>query len=241
MEPPCTTIVPRDSQRFGAAGSLVLHGVLLFLVLVLVARHPPQVWTSPPAFVPVDLLLSVTGTGPFGPKGPAQQSAPHTPKTEAASLSRAAVSPEGKHNPEDALEAKLKAFARLRQPNQNIPIDAGTGSGAMNAGGGNGGYALRDYVRAQILKRWSLSLAKLAGRTMLVEIRVTLKRDGRITAAEVVGGPADKQSEAGILYRDIAISARNAALLASPVLLPSGDYPAEMHFTLTLNPQDTVR
>lgn len=240
MDRDCHSLSTEGELRFGAAGSLVLHGLLLFVVLVLVVRHPTHLWPSPP-YVPVDLiLLGQNSSAPAGAVGPPRLSAPHTPKADAASPTDHAVSPRGTHTPEDALDARLKALARLKQPNQNIPLDNGPGTAAENQGAGNGGlsYSIRDYVRSQILRRWSLNLAKLGGRTLIVHLKLTMKHNGAITQAEVIGGPADTSSDAGLLYRDIAISARNAAVLASPILLPSGEYPAEMHFTIDLNPRD---
>lgn len=240
MDRDCHSLSIRGEMRFGAVGSLVLHGLLLFVLLVVMVRHPTRLWPSPP-FVPVDLvLLGQNTSAPAGPAGPARLAAPHTPKAEAASPTNHAISPQGIRTPEDALDARLKALARLKQPNQNVPLDNGTGTAEESQGAGSGGfsYSIRDYVRSQILRRWSLNLAKLGGRTLIVHLKVTMKRSGAITQAEVIGGPADGSSDAGLLYRDIAISARNAAVLASPLLLPSGEYPAEMHFTIDLNPRD---
>jgi hypothetical protein len=37
------------------------------------------------------------------------------------------------------------------------------------------------------------------------------------------------------------MSARNAVLLASPIALPAGDYPAQTELTLLLDPRDAMR
>ena len=76
------------------------------------------------------------------------------------------------------------------------------------------------------------AFAKLGGRIFVIPIRVVMKRDGTVVSAEVV----EKHDR---LYRDIAISARNAVLLSSPILMPPGDFPATMHFTIILDPRDT--
>ena len=93
-------------------------------------------------------------------------------------------------------------------------------------------YSVRDYIRSVVLRRWRLNLAKLGSRIFVIQIRVEMKRDGTIVSAEVV----EKHDR---LYRDIALSARNAVLLSSPILMPPGDFPAIMHFIIVLDPRDT--
>ena len=65
-----------------------------------------------------------------------------------------------------------------------------------------------------------------------------MKRDGTIVSAVIM---EEARSKADALYRDIALSARNAVILSSPIALPPGDYPRTMHFTLDLDPRDTQR
>jgi hypothetical protein len=42
-------------------------------------------------------------------------------------------------------------------------------------------------------------------------------------------------------YREVAISARNAVLLSSPLSLPPGHYQEVMDMVLYLNPRDALR
>ena len=42
-------------------------------------------------------------------------------------------------------------------------------------------------------------------------------------------------------YRSIALSARNAVLLSSPILLPNGAYDDVIDMVLNLNPRDALR
>jgi hypothetical protein len=51
----------------------------------------------------------------------------------------------------------------------------------------------------------------------------------------------EARSKSDAVYRDIALSARNAVILSSPIALPPNDLPATMHFTLDLDPKDTQR
>jgi len=43
------------------------------------------------------------------------------------------------------------------------------------------------------------------------------------------------------VFRQIAMSAKNAVLLSSPILLPAGNYPAQTEMTIQLNPRDAMR
>ena len=75
---------------------------------------------------------------------------------------------------------------------------------------------------------------------LLLEIadRVVMKRDGTIVSAVIM---EEARSKSDAVYRDIALSARNAVILSSPIALPPNDLPATMHFTLDLDPKDAQR
>jgi hypothetical protein len=61
---------------------------------------------------------------------------------------------------------------------------------------------------------------------------------GVITVSEIV----DKARYAtDPIYHEIALSARNAVTLSSPIPLPPGTYQPVMSFVLNLNPRDTNR
>jgi hypothetical protein len=65
-----------------------------------------------------------------------------------------------------------------------------------------------------------------------------MKRDGTIATADIV---EQARAKTDAVYRDIALGARNAVLLSSPIALPAGDYPKEMHFTLLLDTRAVLR
>jgi hypothetical protein len=231
----------RDSP--GVAGTLLLHGLFALALLLYATGHHAAPSVSQPQLIPIDLVrLGEETTSPEAAQHsvlPQQKAS--TPRKEASPVPEA-ISPTGrKPAPEDALDAKLRALARLRQPDSKLKLE---GTGESNVAASNGGapgegtYSIRDYVRAQIERRWSLDLARLAGRNFVIPIRIVMKHDGTIASAEIVDLA---RSKTDVIYRDIAISARNAALLSSPINLPPGDYPKEMHLTLALNPRDTVR
>jgi hypothetical protein len=225
----------------GLIGSLLLHGLAAILVLSFVVKTAPRTTQKLMPFVAVDLvrLGMETESPPEARKALVPQQRASAPQ-EAASPTRESVSPKGtKTPPVDTLEAKLRGLARLRQPQTNLKIAEGQGISNVDAANGAPGeratYSVKDYVRAQVLRRWSLNLAKLAGRSFSILIRVAMKRDGTIVSAVIVEQTNDP------LYRDIALSARNAVILSSPIALPPGDLPATMRFTLDLDPKDAQR
>ena len=229
----------------GVAVSLALHSLLAFLLLVVVARHTADLATRPahlPAFVPVELIRlgEETRSPPAEIRAPIPQQKAGRPQ-EAASLNPRATSEAGK-KPLDALDAKLKALARLKQPDSPLKIGEGEGVAAIDAANGAIGdratYAIRDYVLAQVLRRWTLDLSRAGTRPLAIKIAVTMKRDGAITQADIV---EQARAKTDAVYRDVAIGARNAVLLSSPIALPAGDYPKEMHFTLLMDTRAVMR
>ena len=65
-----------------------------------------------------------------------------------------------------------------------------------------------------------------------------LEPDGTVSTAEIVDTTRGKTDE---VYRSIALSARNAVLLSSPLALPRG-LTAEMRdMTISFNTRDTLR
>jgi hypothetical protein len=138
--------------------------------------------------------------------------------------------------PQDELETKLAALAKLRQPESGALNGAGTaGSGSRGAGAGS--IAVKDLIRAQVERRWSLDTEALNGRSVTVAIRVVLDRDGAVTRVEILD---EGRYANDALYHDIALRARNAVLLSSPFTLPQG-HDEVTDVTLALNPRDTFR
>ena len=143
----------------------------------------------------------------------------------------------------DDLQTRLKALSRLRMPATNLPALDNSGSSDMAATSdgavlGATAYGVRDFVRAQVLRRWSFNWGRIGGRKFSILLHVVLKRDGTVTEAEIV----DRQraaTDAG--FRDVALSARNAVLLSSPLKLPAGPYGDVLDMTLKLNPKDTLQ
>jgi outer membrane biosynthesis protein TonB len=232
-----------EANGRGMIASLLLHGLAVLMIFV-AARHATHAPQKVMPVIAVDLVrLGMETVSPPEARRalvPQQRAAA---KQEASSPTRESVSPKGtKPAPVDALDAKLRGLARLRQTQNNLKFAEGQGVSNVDAANGTPGeratYSVKDYVRAQVLRRWSLNLAKMAGRNFSIQLRVTMKRDGTIVSSAIV---EESRTKIDPLYRDIALSARNAVILSSPIALPPGDLPAIMHFTLDLDPKDAQR
>jgi hypothetical protein len=225
----------------GFAASIGFH-VIALVVLVLTLGHT-AIPDQRAIVIPVSIVrLADETTSPEQPRQavvPQQESAPPaSPEAKPAALSPAHARP----LPDD-LEIKLRRLADLRQP----PLDqdlARTGEGlsrrnATRADAAPGSEAaIKDFLRDQIEHHWNLDLATLHGRNISVQLRVAITMAGVITRADLVDA-----HEAGLdaAYDETAMSARNAALLSSPLTLPPGQYPASMDLILSLNTRDALR
>ncbi len=228
----------------GWLGSLLLH--LLFVVfLFALMRNGSQAPESLVRLVPVNIVRLGENTA-----SPPQQLKSAVPQQKAAMqrLVRpgvpAAKAPVRKPAEADAMEAQLRALAKLREPQTNLPVLDNAGASNVDATsndaetGARAAYSVRDYIRNQVERRWSIDFGRLGGRNYVVLIHVALNANGTITKAEIV----DKTRFAtDASYHDVALSARNAVLLSSPIALPSGQGEMPMEMTLRLSLKDTLR
>jgi hypothetical protein len=219
----------------GLALSLLLHLALLLAALWYVGHRP--VPARPLAVLPVDLVLGQQTKAP-GPS--AKEAAPR--RQTARQRQQSAPVPEGTRpnavkQPQDELSAKLRALAQLRQPEADLPA-ADNETGAGGHGNGAGSYSLKDFVRAQILRRWWPDLSIPGARNLPVLVRIELLRNGVIADVEIL----DRQRFlTDRPFRNMAISARNAALLASPLALPPGRYDKVTRLVIDLDPKAVLR
>lgn len=218
-----------QENRAGMTGSVLLHIAFILLTLWWGLTHP--VSRQPPLkAMLVDLVTAPTIVpGPSGgAQTPLRAPVPAAPKTQG-------VRPKAQTPPPDEMEARIAQMAQLRAPDTALPApDNGAGAGTGNGGG----YALADFVRAQILRRWWPQLQSDAARGMPVAIRLKLSRAGVISDVEIVDQVRFTHDK---LFRNMALSARNAALLASPISLPPGKYDAVMDIAITLDPRAVLR
>jgi hypothetical protein len=221
----------------GLALSAVLHGLVLILLLS-VGVFGSQGSEGGLEIVPVEVELSHQSAA-----APAQQ-----PQSNVAQP-QSAPSPDGvarvaEPSRTDELQAKLEALAKLREPDavtrskeNGAARPERVASGDDIVSGPQGPFSVKDYIRAQIERRWNFDLASLGPKQVSVPIHVEITKAGVVRKAEVV----DTASADDPLYREVALSARNAVLLSSPISLPPGDYQDVMDMVLYLDPRDALR
>ncbi|HEY5048751.1 MAG TPA: hypothetical protein VII49_12110 [Rhizomicrobium sp.] len=222
---------------------MLLHLLLLLILFALMKNSSPALRTTI-RFVPVAIVH--LGENTISPPQLLRAAAPQQ-KAPARKLFRrsipVALAPARKLTAPDTMDAQLRTLAKLHEPQTNLPvldnagesnIDATSNDAAMGA---RAAYRVKDYIRNQVERRWSLNLSRIGDRNYVVLINIKLKRNGAITKAEIV----DKARFASdIAYRDVALSARNAVLLSSPIALPAGQLQTPMDMTLRLDPRDTL-
>ncbi|HUO87632.1 MAG TPA: hypothetical protein VMU08_00545 [Rhizomicrobium sp.] len=230
----------------GLAGSLALHALFALIVLLVMLRSAVQPPIPPSRFVPVDVVR--LGEETVSPPAPLKARIPQpiTPRRsphEPASANR----PEGTSatgtKPVDDLETRLRALARLKQPESNVkPLDTPAANEAASsndaAPGAMAAYAVRDLIRAQVERKWNFNVTELGAGSFVVALRIVVLRNGTVAKAEILDR---ERYTRDALYRDVALSARNAVLLSSPLTLPNGAFGERIEVTLNLNPRDTLR
>jgi hypothetical protein len=177
--------------------------------------------------LPVDLVMLSPVTRPQQTLTPPGRSAPRPAVAPANAGSR----PDGIAPPEDELGDKLQALSQLRAPDGPLNLGAGEGTG-------NGGLSLRDFIRAQIMRRWIPDLSRNQRRERAVLLRVTVNAAGVITDVFILDR---QQFDGDLLFRNMAIGARNAAILTSPVRMPPGNWPASSTVDIALDPRAASR
>ena len=96
--------------------------------------------------------------------------------------------------------------------------------------------ALRDFIRDQVERHWSLNLASLEQNEFSIPVRIQITNSGTVLKAEIIS----TAHSADPVYQEIASSARNAVLSASPLSLPPGHYQNVTELVLYLSPRETL-
>jgi hypothetical protein len=232
----------------GIAGSVLLHALGAILILFVLTKSGTPIPQTVSRFLPVEVVqLGAETASPQEQQKTTipQQRAAHTPVSQSASPNPPVrVAPRKEAPVADPLEAKLRGLAKLRQP--DAPLHALDNSEVSNTDstsndavpGNETTYSIRDYIRAQVERRWSLNLAALGNRDFKILIHVEMRRNGTVTKAEIVDQSRFRTDTA---FHEIALSARNAVLLSSPFVLPNGNFSGDMDVILALTPRDTLR
>lgn len=219
----------------GLAGSVLLHGLGLLAALWYIAQRPDNPETSF-RVMPVEIVIG-GGANASGASNAARlQIAPPHPKT--ATPVPEGTSPHGTRQPQDELSAQLRALAQVQAPQSALPNADNAATPGGGEGAGEGNYALKDFIRAQILRRWLPDLSIPGARDMPVRVRIRLLSSGLIDDVVLL----DRQRmHDDAVFRDMALSARDAALLASPIQLPPGHYEKVQMLTIVLDPKAVLR
>ncbi len=240
---------PRDAQRAdwvaGFAASVILHGLALALLFI-AGQHGLQVSPGGARFIPVEVVEVGDDTAAPGrlgtPVQPQQQVARPLPSDQTPlGAAPVASQPLTGEPAADPLEAKLQTLAKLRRPDADMQTgSSGTDLPATNDGAAFGleaTYRVRDFIRAQVERRWHFNLALLGTNQFSVPIHVEITSTGTVIKAEIVNAPHSGDPA----YDEVALSARNAVLLASPFSLPAGHYQDVMDVVLYLDPRGALR
>jgi hypothetical protein len=230
--------IRHDSR--GWLGSFALHA--LFVCFIFAIARPHAIAPYAPVPIPADIvqLGNETSSPPLQHHAlsPQQKSAiPARPRLHTAAPKRmkpAAAS--------DGVEARIRALAKLREADTTLPPLNGAGVSntdiATDASDNDGSYSVKDYIRNQVERRWNINLQRIGNRREVVLLRVAVKADGTVTRAEIVDTTRFANDP---VWRDFALSARNAALLSSPINLPSGQRVGPVDVILRLEPRDLLR
>jgi hypothetical protein len=227
-------------QALSLAGSVSLHGLALALLLL----APPFGALGSQGtvqLVPIDVVAATEDRA--APAEPALKRAPpDEAKQQLPSDAEADAKPSPKESPPDEFEIKLQNLAKLSQPDaEQRPErqDAATPNVlATSEDSAPGRLAdLKDFIRGQVERHWSLDLATLGKGDFTIPIHIEITSAGVVLKADIV----DSAQANDPIYREIAISARNAVLSSSPIALPVGHYQGVMTMVLYLNPRESLR
>lgn len=257
-------------MSWGLLGSAVLH-ILVALLLIYgrpTPSPPPDFDQAIP--VDLVQAGAPTASPPLPKRGPTPLSAPAAvpeaqPAPQAEAPPPAAAEParpdEGrKINPLAEIVPEKKppapaygAGTRLAAtPKPRLPAPAPPAAESQSAGlpsdtvelgndphaRGPATYDVKDALRAEIERRWNFDVDALGGANVTVSIHLTLEPDGTVDTAEIVADPEHADDP---VYRQLAISARDAVLVSSPLHLPPGAYAGHADMVLKFSPHDVLR
>jgi outer membrane biosynthesis protein TonB len=151
-------------------------------------------------------------------------------------------------SPVEELNARLTLLAQLRQPASPMPPNPrqqdGSGMSNLTATSantdraGDASYKVKDFIRAQVERRWNPDSSTIKAGNWVVAIHIMIQPDGSISRAEIVEDPRYSSDSA---YRDFAYSARNAVLLSSPLTIPPDEYDIAKDIVVDFDPKQVLR
>ncbi len=143
--------------------------------------------------------------------------------------------------------AELKLAHRMPRPAPLPPsadaASAGQPSDDVSVGSdpdakGPAAYNVKDLIRTQIERRWNFDVSAPGAADLTVAIHLVIDPDGTVNRAEILPDPQHASAPG---YHDLAISARNATLVSSPLHLPPGALTDMGDMVLVFSPHDVLR
>jgi hypothetical protein len=98
---------------------------------------------------------------------------------------------------------KLEALAKLRQSDYDSDLEAQQATNDVPTPGDMTVSAAKDFIRAEVERRWNFDLKKLGDAGYSVPIHVQITSTGTVLTAEIL----DNEHSADPTYREIALSA----------------------------------
>jgi hypothetical protein len=186
-------------------------------------------------WVPIDVEIGAP-TKPQLPSPTVERDVRADAAPEKAPLNR--VSPSETQQGIGVTPGKLEALAKLSQSGYDSDLPAQQATNDVPIPGDDLTVsAAKDFIRAEVERRWNFDLKKFGEGAYSVPIHVRITSAGTVLSAEIL----DNEHSADPVYREIALSARNAVLLSSPFALPAGHYEDVMDMVLNLEPRETLR
>ncbi|MHB1207988.1 MAG: cell envelope integrity protein TolA [Rhodospirillaceae bacterium] len=201
----------------GLLYSLAVHGLVIAILLLLPwPVHDPA---PPTETLVIDLV-------PGAPAGAATRDSETQAVTPTPAIRHTAK------RPPEKITDSVAALLRMAQAAHGTAAAGNGQSGAGQSVRGAGGSTLKDFIRAQIERRWQIDVG---APDMVVTLRLVIAADGNVLAAAVLEDPGRDRAK-----QSVTMAARNAALLSSPLQFPPGlDGAGEL--TVELNTRDTRR
>ncbi|HVJ40115.1 MAG TPA: hypothetical protein VM639_01410 [Dongiaceae bacterium] len=219
--------------------------------------HPAPLTVQPPAPAPTPVVSVAPAPVPSAP--PAAQRAlaalmtrpqakPPAQKLEAHDKTATPLDSRRQAAPPDPLTMRLQQLAKLKlgstpaQPGTGDPAASGlsnaTAASADAAPGLSASYSVKDFLRAQVIRHWNLKTQPSQTAGWTVSIHLQLRRDGSVALVEIVDPARYRLNRP---YFEFALSARNAVLLAAPLVIPPGQYDLASDVVLPFSARDVVQ
>lgn len=214
---------------------------LLIILALIYGRLPSNPLPPPDPALVVDLvetepLPSIDPSSVASPKpldssrpGPSAASTALSPKSQSVSLRELFTLVDKAHEPVPVVIGAPEAASRHRPS-----LDSGQPNGAL---GQPGNSKLKDYIRAQVERRWQIASENPTNVVWVISLRLVLEADGSVAKAEVL---PDARYSGIQQYLAVAKSARDAALLSSPLRMPIGTPAVPQEIVLDLDSREAT-